>query len=115
VSAQRPAHLSLHGHGLLAAPTEINWTRAVRGVPAVNYCTRLRRSTAFAPFQPFPDQSYPDPIDRQVDFGLLWIAVGPRGGQRVRPAPDRPGAQLRKATVLLTGKVIDVCDRGPRP
>jgi hypothetical protein len=196
-----------------------DWTRAVLGVPAMNYSTLLQRSVDFAPFQQLMDQSYPDKTDQQLIFALiqmLWDrgeangyaqhltahplpgtpahrvlmhvafgdhqvapaaaqvqartigarihrpalapgwsdevapfwGIGPiaaypyRGsalvvwnsgeafappptnlapsGPRYGPDPHefpraQPGAQLQKATFLLTGKVIDVCHRGPCP
>ncbi|WP_317793725.1 hypothetical protein [Actinoplanes sichuanensis] len=77
-----------------------DWTRAVLGVPAMNYSTLLQRSTAFAPFQRLLDQSYPDEADQQVIFGLLqmlWDRGEANGYARhltSRPLPGTPVHQV---------------------
>ena len=50
-----------------------DWTRAVLGVPGMNYSTLLQRSVDFAPFQQILDGYYPDPVDQQLIFGLLQL------------------------------------------
>lgn len=50
-----------------------DFTRAVLGVPGMNYSTLLQRSVDFAPFQQIENGYYPDPEDQQVIFGLLQM------------------------------------------
>ncbi|GAA5193743.1 hypothetical protein GCM10023322_56380 [Rugosimonospora acidiphila] len=50
-----------------------DYTRAVLGVPGMNYSTLLQRSVDFAPFQQILDVSYPDPINQQLLFGLVQM------------------------------------------
>jgi hypothetical protein len=52
-----------------------DWTRAVLGVPGMNYSTLLQRSSAWGTYKMIFDPAYPDPIDRQLGIGLaqmLW-------------------------------------------
>ncbi|GGN51505.1 hypothetical protein FHR83_009316 [Actinoplanes campanulatus] len=77
-----------------------DWTRAVLGVPGMNYSTMLQRSTAFAPFQQLMDRSYPDRTDQQVIFGLLQMlwdrgeANGYAQHLTSRPLPGTPVHQV---------------------
>jgi len=51
------------------------WTRAVLGVPAINYGTLLDRSVDYTQFAVVSTSAYPDPLDRQLGFSLtqmLW-------------------------------------------
>ncbi|AWS45055.1 hypothetical protein [Streptosporangium sp. 'caverna'] len=50
-----------------------DFTKAVLGVPGMNYSLQLNRSVDFAPFQTIFDQNYPDKLDQQVIFGLLQM------------------------------------------
>jgi len=50
-----------------------DYTRAVLGVPGMNYSTLLQRSVDFAPFQQIMDGYYPDPINQQLILGLLQM------------------------------------------
>jgi hypothetical protein len=50
-----------------------DFTRAVLGVPGMNYSLLLNRSIDFAPFQTIFDQNYPDKLQQQVIFGLLQM------------------------------------------
>jgi hypothetical protein len=58
--------------GALAALAQ-DYTRAVLGVPGMNYSTLLQRSVDFAPFQQIMDGYYPDPVDQQLIFGLIQM------------------------------------------
>jgi hypothetical protein len=91
--ASDPAFQDAHGHPLIdvrgglhydgnsqggingGALTAIaqDFTRAVLGVPGMNYSTLLQRSVDFAPFQQIEDGYYPDPEDQQIIFGLLQM------------------------------------------
>jgi hypothetical protein len=61
------------GGAMTAVSTE--WTRAVLGVPAINYGTLLDRSVDYTQFAVVAKAAYPDPLDRQLNFSLtqmLW-------------------------------------------
>ncbi len=79
-----------------------DYTRAVLGVPGMNYSTLLQRSVDFAPFQQILDAYYPDLIDQQLIFGLLQMlwdraeADGYAQHMTSNPLPDTP-----KHTVLM--------------
>ena len=53
--------------------TSTDFTRAVLGVPAVNYSTLLNRSVDYTEFAGVSLQAYPDPIDQQLDFSLIQM------------------------------------------
>jgi hypothetical protein len=47
------------------------WTRAVLGVPGMNYSTLLDRSVDFDPFAQLQAAAYPDVVDRQLGIALI--------------------------------------------
>jgi hypothetical protein len=49
------------------------WTRAVLGVPGMNYSTLLQRSSDFPAYQAILNPSYPDELDRIVGYPLLQM------------------------------------------
>lgn len=59
------------GGAITATSTE--FTRAVLGVPAVNYSTLLNRSVDYTEFSGVSTAAYPDPIDQQFDFSLIQM------------------------------------------
>ncbi len=59
------------GGAITAISTE--FTRAVLGVPAVNYSTLLNRSVDYTEFSGVSLNAYPDPIDQQFDFSLVQM------------------------------------------
>jgi hypothetical protein len=59
------------GGAVTAVSTE--WTRAVLGVPGMNYSTLLQRSSDFPTYQAILNPSYPDELDRIVGFPLLQM------------------------------------------
>jgi hypothetical protein len=59
------------GGAVTAISTE--WTRAVLGVPGMNYSTLLQRSSDFPTYQAVLNPSYPDELDRIVGFPLLQM------------------------------------------
>jgi hypothetical protein len=59
------------GGGVTAVSTE--WTRAVLGVPGMNYSTLLQRSSDFATYQQILNPAYPDELDRIIVFPLLQM------------------------------------------
>lgn len=58
--------------GALTAVAQ-DFTRAVLGVPAMNYSTLLTRSVDFDPFYDLLSASYPDHLDQQLVYGLLQM------------------------------------------
>ena len=77
--------------GAAATAVAQDWTKAVLGVPGMNYSLLLNRSTDFDLYSTFLRQAYPRP-DRPADhLRGPPDALGPGRGQRVRPAHhDRP-------------------------
>jgi hypothetical protein len=59
------------GGAITAISTE--FTRAVLGVPAINYSTLLNRSVDYTEFSGVSTSAYPDPIDQQFDFSLIQM------------------------------------------
>ena len=59
------------GGAVTAVSTE--WTRAVLGVPGMNYSTLLQRSTDFSLYQTILNPAYPDELDRIVGFSFLQM------------------------------------------
>ena len=86
------------GGAITAVSTE--FTRAVLGVPAVNYSTLLNRSVDYTQFSGVSTNAYPDPIDQQFDFSLvqmLWDrGEGDGYTQHLTddPYPDTPRHQV---------------------
>jgi hypothetical protein len=61
------------GGAVTAISTE--WTRAVLGVPGMNYSTLLQRSSDFATYETILDPAYPNEMDRMVILSvvqMLW-------------------------------------------
>jgi hypothetical protein len=50
-----------------------DWTRAVLGVPGMNFSLLLPRSVDYDPYQTLSEQAYPNPIDRTLIVNLLQI------------------------------------------
>jgi hypothetical protein len=59
--------------GGAATAISTEWTRAVLGVPAMNYSTLLNRSVDFDPFDALQRAAYPDPVDRQLGIALVQM------------------------------------------
>ncbi len=59
--------------GGAATAISTEWTRAVLGVPAMNFSTLLTRSTHWDTFSPVLFTSYPDEIDRTVGYSLIQM------------------------------------------
>ena len=59
------------GGAVTAISTE--WTRAVLGVPGMNYSTLLQRSSDFATYETILNPAYPDELDRIIGFPLLQM------------------------------------------
>ncbi len=61
--------------GGAATAISTEWTRAVLGVPAMNFSTLLSRSVDWETFAPVNYGAYPDPLDRSIGFSavqMLW-------------------------------------------
>jgi hypothetical protein len=50
-----------------------DWTRAVLGVPGMNYSTLLQRSSDWDTYKAVFDPAYPDPTDHAVAIGLIQM------------------------------------------
>jgi len=59
--------------GGIATAVSIDWTRAVLGVPAMNYSILLQRSVDWDTYRQIYDPAYPDEIERGI--GLLLIQM----------------------------------------
>lgn len=59
------------GGAVTAISTE--WTRAVLGVPGMNYSTLLQRSSDWDTYATIYKPAYPDEMDRMLGFGLLQM------------------------------------------
>jgi hypothetical protein len=85
--------------GTLTAVSNI-FTRAVLGVPGMNYSTLLSRSVDFSPFLAILNGSYPDKLEQQVIDALLqmlWDRSDPDGyAQHMTsdPLPGTPAHQV---------------------
>ncbi len=77
-----------------------DWTRAVLGVPGMNYSLLLRRSSDFDTYAAFLDPAYPDPVDQALGLGLiqmLWDRAETNGYAQhltTDPYPDTPEHQI---------------------
>ncbi len=73
-----------------------DWTRAVLGVPAMNYSTLLQRSIDWDTYKAIFDPAYPDPTDHVLTLGIvqmLWDRGEANGyAQHLTrdPYPDTP-------------------------
>jgi hypothetical protein len=59
--------------GGAATAVSIDWTRAVLGVPAMNYSTLLHRSVDFDVYETILDPAYPDEHDRTIGITLVQM------------------------------------------
>ncbi len=59
--------------GGIATAVAIDWTRAVLGVPAMNYSTLLHRSIDFDVYEAILDPAYPDEHDRTLGISLIQM------------------------------------------
>ncbi len=77
-----------------------DWTRAVLGVPGMNYSTLLDRSVDFSAFLPIAEAAYPRRIDRLVGFAFvqsLWDRAETNGYANHLtddPLPGTPAHQV---------------------
>lgn len=101
-----PNGLSYYGNsqggiegGALTAVSQ-QFTRAVLGVPGMDYSLLLNRSVDFDPFLLLLNASYPDKLEQQIGFGLiqmLWDRSDPVGyAQHMTsdPLPGTPAHQV---------------------
>jgi hypothetical protein len=77
-----------------------DWTRAVLGVPGMNYSLLLRRSSDFDTYAAILDPAYPDPVDQALGLGLiqmLWDRAETNGyAEHITddPYPDTPPHEI---------------------
>ncbi len=88
----------IEGGALTAVSQE--FTRAVLGVPGMDYSLLLNRSVDFDPFAAVLNGSYPDKLVQQIDLGLiqmLWDRSEADGYAQYMtdtPLPDTPAHQV---------------------
>lgn len=90
----------IFGGGATAISKE--WSRAVLGVPAINYSTLLPRSVDFDPFLPLLSHAYPDPRLHTLGVAfiqILWDRGEPDGYAQHMVRDPYPGTPTH--TVLL--------------
>jgi hypothetical protein len=86
--------------GAAASAVAQDWTKAVLGVPGMNYSLLMNRSTDFDLYFSFLREAYPDPIDQQLIFGILQMlwdrAEGNGYAQHTTsdPYPNTPAKQV---------------------
>jgi hypothetical protein len=88
------------GAAVTAVSTE--WTRAVLGVPGINYSTLLQRSSDFPTYQIVLNDSYRDEMDRMLVFSvvqMLWDRS--EGNGYAHHLTDRPYPRTPRHEVLL--------------
>jgi len=88
------------GAAVTAVSTE--WTRAVLGVPGMNYSTLLQRSSDFPTYALVLNSSYPDEMDRMLVFSIvqmLWDRSEADG--YAAHLTDRPYANTPRHQVLM--------------
>lgn len=89
---------AVSGGGLAAYAQD--YTRAVLGVPGMNYSTLLNRSVDFDDFNIFFVAAYPDGLDRQLllsQVEMLWEQVEINGGANhltKDPYPNTPAKKI---------------------
>jgi len=77
-----------------------DWTRAVLGVPGMNYSLLLRRSVDFSTYTAILDPAYPDPLEQSLGISLiqmLWDRAENDGYAQhltTDPYPDTPEHQV---------------------
>jgi hypothetical protein len=96
----QPGGLSYYGNsqggiygGTLTAVSQ-EFTRAVLGVPGMDYSLLLNRSVDFAPFLAVLNTTYPDKLTQQIGFGLiqmLWDRSDPDGYAQHMTSDPLPG------------------------
>jgi hypothetical protein len=88
----------IEGGALTAVAQE--FTRAVLGVPGMEYSILLNRSVDFTSFQSIENSSYPNKLEQQIIFGLiqmLWDRSEPDGYAEhitAHPLPGTPAHQV---------------------
>jgi hypothetical protein len=89
------------GGATTAISTE--WTRAVLGVPGMNYSTLLNRSVDYDAFSPVSRTAYPDDVDQQLDFALiqmLWDRGEANGYARHLTTDTLPGTPAHQVLLI---------------
>ncbi len=100
------------GGAVTAISTE--WTRAVLGVPGMNYSTLLQRSSDFATYETILDPAYPVEMDRIVIFSvvqMLWDraeADGYAEHMTDDPYPGTPKHQVLMQVAFADHQVANV-------
>ncbi len=100
------------GGAVTAISTE--WTRAVLGVPGMNYSTLLQRSSDFSTYETILNPAYPDELDRIIGFPLLQMlwdraeADGYAEHMTDNPYPGTPAHQVLMQVAFGDHQVANV-------
>jgi hypothetical protein len=90
--------------GGAATAVSTEWTRAVLGVPGMNYSTLLSRSIDFDPFFELIRQSYPDELDRTISYSLiqmLWDRAEANGYAHHMTDDPLPGTPPHQVLLIM--------------
>ncbi len=100
--------------GAAATALATEWSRAVLGVPGMNFSTLLDRSRAFLNFRPVIDTAYPNALERQIVLALMQMvwdrgeANGYANHLGDRPLPGRSEHRVLLHVALGDFQVADV-------
>ncbi len=89
--------------GGAASAISSEWSRAVLGVPGVNYALLLPRSSDWPQFQPIFDAAYADPVDRVLALQLiqlLWDRGENNGYAQHLTADPYPGIEPKQVLLV---------------
>jgi hypothetical protein len=90
--------------GGAATAVSTEWTRAVLGVPGMNYSTLLSRSIDFDPFFELLADSYPDELDRTIGYSLiqmLWDRAEANGYAHHMTDDPLPGTPPHQVLLIM--------------
>ena len=90
--------------GGAATAVSTEWTRAVLGVPGMNYSTLLSRSIDFDPFFDVIRQTYPDELERTIGYSLLqmlWDRAEANGYAHHMTDDPLPGTPQHQVLLIM--------------
>ncbi|MGZ8733686.1 MAG: hypothetical protein ACXW1M_00730, partial [Acidimicrobiia bacterium] len=89
--------------GGIATAVSTEWTRAVLGVPPMNFSLSITRSVNWAPFQPYREAAYTNELDRSLLFALaqmLQDRAEPSGYAAHMTDDPYPGTPAHKVLLI---------------
>lgn len=116
--------------GGAATAVSTEWTKAVLGVPGMNYSLLLSRSVDFEKYFTFLRQAYPDPVDQAIVYPLLsmlWDRAESNGYAQHMTDDPYPGTpshqvvldvgfgdhQVAQVSAEIMARTIGAAVRGP--